>query len=139
MPQGDKLKGIVPLGAKPDAQGFRPDERLEIRGGSDRLDLNRLHAPQLTRQLLQIQRERELQLQEKRVLQQELKQERGPLMPALEGRRLGVRSAKDILGLMKTFNRCSDALTLIPLAGGSNDETYLMQWRREDRARINRN
>lgn len=88
MLQGDKLKGIVLLGAKPEAQGYRPDELavLEFAAARIGLDLNRLHAAQLTGRLRQIQRERELQLQEQRLLQQELdsvKHERETLLLAL--------------------------------------------------------
>lgn len=88
MLQGDKLKGIVLLGAKAEAQGYRPDEQavLEFAAARIGLDLNRLHAAQLTGQLHQIQRERELQLKEQRLLQQELdsvKQERATLVLTL--------------------------------------------------------
>jgi GAF domain-containing protein len=88
MLQGDKLKGIVLLGAKPEAQGYRPDEQavLEFAAARIGLDLNRLHAAQLAEQLRQIQHERELQFQEQRLLQQELdsvRQERETLVLAL--------------------------------------------------------
>ena len=88
MLQGDKLKGIVLLGAKPEAQGYRPDEQAVLEFATVRigLDLNRLHAAKLAEQLRQIQHERELQFQEQRLLRQELdsvRQERETLVLAL--------------------------------------------------------
>jgi hypothetical protein len=88
MLQGGELKGIILLATRPDVHGFRPDEQavLEAAATQIALDLSRLHAAHLAGQLLQIQRDHDLQHQEQLLLQVELdsmKQERATLMLAL--------------------------------------------------------
>jgi hypothetical protein len=88
MMQGGELKGIILLGMRPDAQGYRPDEHavLEFAAARISLDLSRLEAAELAEQLQQAKRHQEVQNQEQHRLLQEIdsiKQERATLMLAL--------------------------------------------------------
>lgn len=88
MLQGGELKGIVLIGTKLEAQGYRPDEQAALEFAVARIDLNlnRLHAAQLAGRLRQVQRDYDLQHQEQRLLRHELdsvKHERATLILAL--------------------------------------------------------